>query len=343
MDAGAGSGTVDGVKATVSVGMHGTTGAFVRVEPRARTVGGRLPVVLRALALAASSTFAGCAAGPPEPVRWDWEVEAGVDAEAVFAGHQELLDGFVANRSGRDLAAGDRVLLGMCVDGGGPATTRFVELEVVDPGGGEPGEATVRATVFDARRERLGSAEFSIVRQSLLGELDATCARFADGGEADADAAVGGRWTPGGGGRGSKAAGVLVLAEMVRVLESTPLLRDLLWECVSRPGLFTLLTAGPSVSFGAEFERSVRVASVFEERPCYRFPFLIRIAGEPALRCTVLATDGRPPLTLCGGILALAGESFDAVPRRVLVQVLAAHQVVVVSRRTNGAERTAKE
>lgn len=59
--------------------------------------------------------------------------------------------------------------------------------------------------------------------------------------------------------------------------------------------------------------------------PGYIFPFELEINDSPALSCSVMAVDPRPPLLASAGIVAIAAQAPDGKGPHVMVQIWSAH------------------
>jgi len=126
------------------------------------------------------------------------------------------------------------------------------------------------------------------------------------------------------------AATVPSLNEFARVIARTPGLREVLFSVVEKPSLWSLLANLGRIETDFRFRSGEVVPS--SEPPlgfagvgrCYVVPFTFSINGKAALECTMLVTEPRPPLRLCGGIVAIVAEVPGRSDVRLIVRVLAA-------------------
>lgn len=134
------------------------------------------------------------------------------------------------------------------------------------------------------------------------------------------------------------AATVPSLNEFARVISRTPGLREVLFSVVEKPSVWSLLANLGRIETDFRF-RSGEVVPSGEPPlgfagigPCYVVPFTFSINGKAALECTMLVAEPRPPLRLCGGIVAIVAEVPGRSDVRLIVRVLAARPGVAPAR-----------
>ncbi|MBE2214374.1 MAG: hypothetical protein IAE82_10925 [Opitutaceae bacterium] len=125
------------------------------------------------------------------------------------------------------------------------------------------------------------------------------------------------------------AATVPALGEFARVIAGTPGLREVLFAVVEKPSIWSVLTRFGRLETDFRFRSGEVVPSA--EAPlgfagigrCFVVPFTFSINGEPALECSMLVTEPRPPLRMCGGIVAVVADVPGRSDVRLIVRVLA--------------------
>lgn len=165
---------------------------------------------------------------------------------------------------------------------------------------------------------RLGAEEWFTVLPSRPAEPDpAARARFVDAvGMTDED-------------ERAVAAAVPALNEFARVIAATPGLREVLFSLIKPPSLWSLVSRFGRLQTDFRFQSADVVPS--DEPPlgfaglgpCFIVPFTFSVQGAPALDCTILVVEDRPPLRMCGGIVALVAKSPERPDTRLIVRVLA--------------------
>ena len=121
---------------------------------------------------------------------------------------------------------------------------------------------------------------------------------------------------------------VPVLNEFARVIAETPGLRDVLFAVVPKPSLWSIVSRFGRLQTDFRF-RSGEVVPL-DQPPgfaglgrCFIVPFTFSVQGKPALHCTMLVVDARPPLRMCAGIVALVATSAERPDVRLVLSVLA--------------------
>jgi hypothetical protein len=274
---------------------------------------------------------AACAATDPDP---EWltrkvAVETAAARTGAFDVPPALQLGFDALQTDSGIAVGDRVLLGVRMDRDGEVVVRFVQAEVVafahikwPPGSGEAstGElrrARVHATVLGADGEPLSDDTLVLGMDELeRGLLRACCAgpptAAADDAEFEALRAID------------------TLRKVLSIVRRSQALRDLLWQVVDLPSVFSVIWhLGVTVLVAENFAGSQPGAAFAvgdATVPTWTAPIELRLNGAPALRCRVRCTGPGSPLALCAGIVELRAASPSHPQRTVTMQLLGARR-----------------
>jgi hypothetical protein len=126
------------------------------------------------------------------------------------------------------------------------------------------------------------------------------------------------------------AASVPMLAEFSRVIAETPGLREVLFTVVEKPSVWSVVSRLGRIDSSFQFHSGDVVPSMGAPTGfagigrSYVVPFTFSINGRAALDCTMLVAEPRPPLRLCGGIVAVVAESPQRPGARLIVRVIAA-------------------
>jgi len=120
-------------------------------------------------------------------------------------------------------------------------------------------------------------------------------------------------------------------------IEKTPGLREILWDVVDKPSLWSLAKhrgITPGFNLNGAMGDSVDPAGwgVVTGTSLFQFGFELQLNGEPALLCTLFVTSPKPPLLASAGVLGIVAESPDR-KKRLDIRVLAAQR----GRETAGA------
>jgi hypothetical protein len=120
----------------------------------------------------------------------------------------------------------------------------------------------------------------------------------------------------------------MTLNALFQLVQGNEALSPILWETVDVPSVFSMLAHfGVTVSVGAEVDRAVFGApAVLGSGPTCAVPVTVLANGNPALLCTLFATDPQPPFRLSAGIVAIEAAHPTDATRRFSMRLLAAHR-----------------
>lgn len=125
------------------------------------------------------------------------------------------------------------------------------------------------------------------------------------------------------------------LVEMMRVIEGSKDLSNVLWSVVEKPSWIGVLFKGGDIalSISPRFEEVASVPSELppplDSLPACRFPMSIDVNGKRALNCEITVCPPGPPLHLTGGIIRLVGTHPTRHDRRVTIDVVGARGPVI--------------
>jgi hypothetical protein len=104
------------------------------------------------------------------------------------------------------------------------------------------------------------------------------------------------------------------LVSLFTLIQENDLLADLLWDAVQKPSLFSIVkNLGVGLSLVPKFKEQVQLPAPgartpwqgLSDEPHYALPIEVRANGTLAANIDLYITTPRPPLAICGGILAL--------------------------------------
>ena len=122
------------------------------------------------------------------------------------------------------------------------------------------------------------------------------------------------------------------LAGFFSVAESTPGLREIMFEIVEKPSAWSLLKRGGRVEpfFSLNLEHVTVPPPRADGREVYQLPVGLALNDRPALACTFEVTAPLPPLLTSAGIVTLTATppvaEGETPPKRLVVQVAAARR-----------------
>jgi hypothetical protein len=113
--------------------------------------------------------------------------------------------------------------------------------------------------------------------------------------------------------------------------QTTPGLRDILWNIVQKPSLWSIVRRGGRIDTALYFSeipallnpapwRSITAADVF------RMPMNLRLNDQPVLRCALIVTAPRPPLLTCAGIIGIEADPPDGSAKHLSVRLVASRR-----------------
>jgi len=123
---------------------------------------------------------------------------------------------------------------------------------------------------------------------------------------------------------------VPALMEYFDIAARSPGIRDLIWELVEKPSVWSVVRRMGRVECGVTF-LSKGVAAVAASPwglpatvDVFKIPFTLKLNGETGLHCILVVTQPRPPLLISAGILGLSVQSPNDDANRLLLRVIAA-------------------
>ncbi|MGE3174978.1 MAG: hypothetical protein AB7O97_20285 [Planctomycetota bacterium] len=124
------------------------------------------------------------------------------------------------------------------------------------------------------------------------------------------------------------ATSILALPTLFRIVQDNEALAPILWDTVSTPSWWSVVTnLGVRVGIRAETDQArFDGPDVLGSGPTCTFPVTIYANDEPALLCTLHATDPRPPFRLGAGIVAAEAVHPTDAGRRFSMRLLAARR-----------------
>lgn len=279
-----------------------------------------------------------------------------------FAAGRALLDGFDPPDPGGDWLPGDRVLLGIGIDGAGPPREWYMRV-MAGPRSFEyngtqytsPGDVEIRAghgptdpvmvvafdyimmhvELFDGRGQPISQTT------ALMPEV---CLRYGlseniEQERAGIDLRVPGEHEealPDGKIKANErqvrhVAGLLALSKFPAFLKREKSMGTLIQDLADHPGLLSLVVNG-GVSLGL----SMRASDATVEEPApgaigpvYSVPLTFELNDKPAMLCTLRVAKAAPPLGPCNGILQIDGVNPSDPSKKVTVRLLAAKRGAV--------------
>jgi hypothetical protein len=251
----------------------------------------------------------GCSSAPPIPER----VAQHAEPEACESpASRALLAGFDPQRPGAGLRSGDAALFGLSLQDDGAALRWLVRITSLEHEAYADDGISLRVELFD-ERARPTASEVVLVSSHLLHGARvrpvATAAASKPG--------------EGGFGASADAHAVAAVMDLLRVVEDSAALADILWRAIRRPSLLSLF-GGIRVSAGVAVADGRTTVDAITGQPAFEFPVRIQVNRSPALLCTVTAVEPAPPLRVCGGFTRLVGTDPEDATRRVVLQLLAA-------------------
>lgn len=124
------------------------------------------------------------------------------------------------------------------------------------------------------------------------------------------------------------ATSILALPTLFAIVQDNEALAPILWDTVSTPSWWSVVTnLGVHVGISAETDQArFDGPDVLGSGPTCTFPVTIYANDEPALLCTLHATDPRPPFRLGAGIVAAEAVHPTDAGRRFSMRLLAARR-----------------
>ena len=124
------------------------------------------------------------------------------------------------------------------------------------------------------------------------------------------------------------------LMAFFEAVEKTPGLRDILWDIVEKPSVWSILRRGGRVDTGIDFKETPSLIEARAEKPAtagdvFRMPLKLALNDQPALRCALIVTAPRPPLLTCAGIIGIDADPPEGSAKHLTIRLVA-------SRRTEG-------
>lgn len=126
------------------------------------------------------------------------------------------------------------------------------------------------------------------------------------------------------------AGSVPAMLEFFNVAARSHGLREIIWEIIDKPSLWSIIRHFGRVEAGITFHsKGVRhISSEPWGMPgsveLYQIPFTLNLNDEPALDCVMIVTEPRPPLLTSAGIIGLTAHQPGTKDRRAVIRLLAA-------------------
>lgn len=112
-------------------------------------------------------------------------------------------------------------------------------------------------------------------------------------------------------------------------VQATPGLRDILWDVVDKPSLWSIaknLGIHAGLTFGDDLGPAETTGWARVEHALYRLPFMLNLNGTPALDCTLFVTTPKPPLLTSAGIVGMLAHTPGKPDRKLEIRVIAAYR-----------------
>jgi hypothetical protein len=290
------------------------------------------PMRVQPFAGCAVAALAGACAGTPPA-----SLPPAVAITATeYPGATTLLQGLTPPAHRNAWLVGETVLYALRLERGAEATRWLVRLTLLDgtanvdrdgvasltfqPEGKEPltlmsPYLPVRVEVFDADANPRGTSTVQVPYDFLrYSFLDAHACERGDHADAAALTTI----------CGAHAA----LVSFLGILQNDPLLADILWQVVDKPGLLTVIASlGVTLRMSADLEHATPrplVDLADWPRPAIEFPLVLTMNGTRALDATITATDPWVPMRLGGGIVAVTAARPSDPSVRFMARLLAA-------------------
>jgi hypothetical protein len=126
------------------------------------------------------------------------------------------------------------------------------------------------------------------------------------------------------------AGSVPAMLEFFEIAARSKGLREILWEIIDKPSLWSIIRHFGRVEAGISFHSKGvhQVPSepwgLSESGAVFQIPFTLDLNDEPALDCVMVVTEPRPPLLTSAGILGLSAHEPGAKNRRAVIRLVAA-------------------
>jgi hypothetical protein len=114
-------------------------------------------------------------------------------------------------------------------------------------------------------------------------------------------------------------------------VEKTPGLRDILWDIVEKPSVWSIVRRGGRVDGGFEFKETPTLVDLGSERlgtaaEVFRMPLKMALNDQPALRCALIVTAPKPPLLTCAGIIGIEADPPEESAKHLSIRLIASRR-----------------
>jgi hypothetical protein len=269
------------------------------------------------------STMAACGSAPsPEPATdWNWRTETTDAEQASLPSANLLMQDIDAPRIDAPLTKGDAALFGLHLLHGGETRSWFVRITALENEAATDDGLALAIEVFDGQTRPIATETVTVTRNLIGGVTRACTAPNRADATSPPDPP---RHAIVSLSQSHNARALFTVMDVLRIVENTDALADILWQAVRRPPVLSLL-GGVNVSAGMSFEHARPTIDPATGTPAFEFPLRINVNKVPGLLCTVTAVEPAPPLRVCGGITRLVGHDPEDRTRRVVLRLLAAH------------------
>ena len=121
------------------------------------------------------------------------------------------------------------------------------------------------------------------------------------------------------------------LAAFLQGIQDTPGLREILWDLIEKPSVWSIVKNRGRVDLTMNFDGK-GVAAL--ERPSwvpagsalYHLSPTLALNNQPALHCWLFVTAPRPPLLTTAGIVGIVASPPSSNDKRLDIRILAAHR-----------------
>ncbi|MCA8968501.1 MAG: hypothetical protein KDC95_01905 [Planctomycetes bacterium] len=259
-------------------------------------------------------SISACTTTQAPPTDWAWRTDLLAPSASALPSASGLLDGIDEPVVGGKLGIGDAVLFGLHLVHGTSVRTWFVRIASNEAEADIKDGLSLRVTVFDEREQLVASEDVTVLKHLVHGVTHACRTVPARKG------------APTGlpfGTATDEHRAMFAVMDVLRVVQQTDALADVLWQALRRPSLFSLL-GGVRVSAGMSFEHATSCTDPATGHAAYEFPMRILVNKAVGLRCMLTAVDPDPPFRVCGGITRLVGRDPEDPTRSCVLRLLAA-------------------
>jgi len=230
------------------------------------------------------------------------------------------MQGIDAPRIDASLTNGDAALFGLHLLRAGDIRSWFVRITALEDEAATPDGLSLRIEVFDGQARPMAIEAVTVTKHLIGGAARACAVADHESTASPRDPAVHSVF---GLSQSDKTRATFAVMDVLRIVENTDALADILWQSVRRPPVLSLL-GGVRVTAGMSFAHARSTFDPTTGTPAFQFPLRIMVNKAVGLLCTVTAVDPAPPLRVCGGITCLVAHDPEDPARRFVLQLLAA-------------------